>query len=93
MANEIPSVRPIRDGERSSPVPDPQAEVAELREETLRLRDLLITRDAELGREKGRVAELEQQARYLRGAMLRLQHHLVRLLRVAGKLRRRLRGG
>jgi hypothetical protein len=37
----------------------PSAEVARLREENLRLRDLLIAKDAELGSMKGQVAALE----------------------------------
>ncbi|HVX34056.1 MAG TPA: hypothetical protein VHA80_13030 [Solirubrobacterales bacterium] len=36
-----------------------EEEVARLREENLRLRDLLIARDAELGSLKGQVAALE----------------------------------
>jgi hypothetical protein len=35
------------------------AEIARLREETLRLRDLLIAKDAELGSAKGQVLALE----------------------------------
>ncbi|HEY2055908.1 MAG TPA: hypothetical protein VGH14_18395 [Solirubrobacterales bacterium] len=37
----------------------PAAEIARLREENLRLRDLLIAKDAELGSLKGQVAALE----------------------------------
>src|ERR1700744_3971887 len=37
----------------------PTAELARLREENLRLRDLLIAKDAELGSLKGQVAALE----------------------------------
>jgi hypothetical protein len=37
----------------------PATEIARLREENLRLRDLLIARDAELGALKGQVAALE----------------------------------
>lgn len=37
----------------------PAAELARLREENLRLRDLLIAKDAELGSLKGQVAALE----------------------------------
>lgn len=36
-------------------------ELAEAHEEILRLRDLLIGKDAELGRVKGQVAELEER--------------------------------
>jgi hypothetical protein len=36
-------------------------ELADAHEEILRLRDLLIGKDAELGRVKGRVAELEER--------------------------------
>ncbi len=46
---------PEQTTERDSPT----AEIARLREENLRLRDLLIAKDAELGSMKGQVAALE----------------------------------
>jgi hypothetical protein len=53
--------------------PSPEQELAREREEVRRLRDLLITRDAELGAARGRVLELEARSRYLRGAARRLR--------------------
>jgi hypothetical protein len=51
----------------------PSAEIARLREENLRLRDLLIAKDAELGSLKGQVAALEAGT--------------ARLLNLAGRIR------
>jgi hypothetical protein len=42
-----------------------EAELAREKEEVLRLRDLLITRDAELGTALGRLAPIEQGSRRL----------------------------
>jgi hypothetical protein len=44
------------------PEPDFEAEIARRDEEILRLRDLLITRDAELGEVKGRLQIIEDHA-------------------------------
>lgn len=70
-----------------------RAELAERQEEVLRLRDLLIARDAELGAAKGRLAELEQQSRYLTVVASRLQagpRGIIELARAAlAKLLRR----
>jgi hypothetical protein len=52
---------------------DSTAELARLREENLRLRDLLIAKDAELGSLKGQVAALEAGT--------------ARLLNVVGRIR------
>jgi hypothetical protein len=59
--------------------PEPQREVDRLNEEVLRLRDLLIAKDAELGAALGRQAQLEQYARHLLGVL-----HLVQ--RVPGAI-------
>jgi len=48
-------------------------ELAREREEVLRLRALLVAKDAELGAARGRVLELEAAARYLLGAARRLR--------------------
>lgn len=52
-------------------------ELAREKEEVLRLRDLLIARDAELGTARGRLAELEDRSGGLLG----------RAKRIAGRLR------
>lgn len=73
-----------------------RAELAELRqeiavqkEEILRLRDLLIAKDAELGAAKGRLAELtEHSARFVVAARA-IQARVPGLLRKAARLLRR----
>jgi hypothetical protein len=62
-------------------------ELEAAREEILRLRDLLIGRDAELGQAEGRVAELEDQIERYTRFIDRL-----RLRRIVAALGRRLRG-
>ena len=67
---------------------DLQAEIARRDEEILRLRDLLIVRDAELGAAKGRLAMIEQSSRRIADAAAqipipgatRVLHGLIRLL-------------
>jgi hypothetical protein len=59
----------------------PQAELARSREEVLRLRDLLIAKEAELGALRGRVAEMEGGAAPLAMIGLRLRALLPNPLR------------
>ncbi len=59
--------------------------------EILRLRDLLIVKDAELGAVQGRLAEFENVSRGLMMAAGRVQRRVPWLMRMAGGLRRRLR--
>lgn len=49
-----------------------EAELAREKEEVLRLRDLLITRDAELGAARGRLAMIEQGSQRLADAAARI---------------------
>ena len=66
-------------------------EVARIREENLRLRDLLIAKDAELGSLKGQVAALEAGTARLLGLVARLRSLLpVFVWTGLGKLRGRL---
>jgi hypothetical protein len=51
---------------------DLRAQLAERDEEILRLRDLLIARDAELGTAKGRLAAIEQGSQRLSEAAARI---------------------
>jgi hypothetical protein len=51
-------------------------ELAAKDEEILRLRDLLIGKDAELGAAKGRLAELEDQRMRVAGAKARLASYV-----------------
>jgi hypothetical protein len=46
-----------------------EAELAREKAEVVRLRNLLIARDAELGEAKGRVAELESRSKRLLGRL------------------------
>jgi SAM-dependent methyltransferase len=62
------------------------------REEILRLRDLLIGKDAELGRLKGRAVELEDRSQRLSNAVGRLQSRIPGAMRIAGAGLRRLSG-
>jgi hypothetical protein len=71
--------------------PDLQEELARSNEEVLRLRDLLIAKDAELGAALGHQAQLEQHTRHLLGAL----HVVQRIPGLTGLLRavlRRLQG-
>jgi hypothetical protein len=69
-------------------------ELARSREEVLRLRDLLIGKDAELGALRGRLAELEAGAGRLVNAATALQARIPRFVRtgIGGLRRRRGRG-
>jgi hypothetical protein len=49
------------------------AELAREKDEVLRLRDLLIAKDAELGTARGRVAELESRSGLLHGVARKLR--------------------
>jgi hypothetical protein len=58
MHEQATSAAPARDGELA----ELREELHRSREEVLRLRDLLIARDAELGAVRGRLTELEATA-------------------------------
>jgi hypothetical protein len=64
--------QPIPIGSRREPDPDLRAELARRDEEILRLRDVLITRDQELGELKGRIAMIEQATRRLGDAVAKI---------------------
>ncbi len=49
------------------------AELVRQKEEILRLRDLLVTKDAELGAAKGRLAELDDRSQRIAGAAGRIE--------------------
>lgn len=61
-----------------------QEELARQRAEILRLRDLLVSKDAELGAAKGRVAEMDERSRRLAGLAGRLEAVAPRLGRLVG---------
>jgi hypothetical protein len=70
---------------------DRDSEVVELKEEILRLRDLLIGKDAEIGMLRGRLAELEEGSARLTIAATRLRARLPGFLRAAAGGLRKLR--
>jgi hypothetical protein len=71
---------------------DLREELDRSKEEVLRLRDLLIARDAELGAARGRLAEQEAQVGKLLNLAARIRGLLPTFLwKAAAKLLRRLR--
>jgi hypothetical protein len=85
-SNPTPAeVSPLREPADSAQLAE---ELAREREEVLRLRDLLIAKDAELGAARGRVLELETRFRYVLGAMHRLRLLAPLASRLADALRR-----
>lgn len=67
-------------------------ELAEARREILRLRDLLIAKDAEMGAMRGRLAELEDRSQRVTNAAARIQSRVPGLMRIGGAAVRRLQG-
>lgn len=59
MAEQATSTRPDSTAGEGHEVTELRAELAQSREEVLRLRDLLIGKEAELGALRGRLAEIE----------------------------------
>jgi hypothetical protein len=59
MAEQATSTRPESTVGGNSEVAELRAELAQAREEVLRLRDLLVGKEAELGTLRGRIAEIE----------------------------------
>ncbi|MDQ3724836.1 MAG: methyltransferase domain-containing protein [Actinomycetota bacterium] len=64
----------------------------ELREENLRLRDLLVGKDAELGAAKGALTEHEERSQRLMGAAARIQSRIPGAMRIGGAALRRIQG-
>jgi len=67
-------------------------EAGRLEEEVLRLRDLLVGKDVELGVARGRLAVHEARAERIAGAAATIQARIPMLGRIGGSLLRRLRG-
>jgi len=68
-----------------------RSEIVGQKQEILRLRDRLVSMDAELGAAKGRLAELEDRSQRLAGAAARLEARLPGLGRLLGVAARLLR--
>jgi hypothetical protein len=65
-------------------------EIARQQEEILRLRDLLIAKDAELGTAKGRLAELAEHSAHFVAVIHRVRAQVpARLRQLLARLRRR----
>jgi hypothetical protein len=77
---------------QASKEPEVDAELEQAREEVLRLRDLLIAKDAELGAAKGRVAELEDHRMRLAGVKHRIASQIPGLRLLLGAVLRLMRG-
>jgi hypothetical protein len=73
MPEQATSTRPDATAGGDSEVAELRADLANAREEVLRLRDLLIAKEAELGGLRGRVAEMEGGAAPLVMIGLRLR--------------------
>jgi SAM-dependent methyltransferase len=71
--------------------PELREEIDRRQEEILRLRDLLIGRDAELGAARGRLAELEDQTQRVANVAGRVQSRVPLVFRLMGAVLRRLR--
>lgn len=72
--------------------PEVLAELDRKNEEILKLRDLLVGRDAELGAAKGRLAAAEESTRSVQGVARRIQERIPGGMRFGGALLRRLQG-
>jgi hypothetical protein len=91
MADRTTSRQPALHPNGSSDSPETAAlreELARSREEILRLRDLLIAKDAEMGGLRGRLEQLEERTNRMLGAAARLR----RFGPVFARLRATLRG-
>jgi hypothetical protein len=67
-----------------------RAELARQQEEVLRLRDLLVSKDAELGAAKGRLAELDDRSQRIAGAAGRIEARVPGLGKLVGTALRML---
>jgi len=91
MAESTRSRQPNGRANGSSEAPESglREELARAREEVLRLRDLLIAKDAEMGRLRGRLEQLEDRTARMLGAAVWLR----RLGPATARLRAMLRRG
>jgi hypothetical protein len=63
-----------------------------LREENLRLRDLLVGKDVQLGAAQGALAQHEDNSRRVMGAAARIQSRIPGFMRLVGAVLRRIQG-
>lgn len=71
---------------------DLRAELTRQQQEILRLRDLLISKDAELGAAKGRLAEIDERSQRLAHVATRIESRLPGVGRLVGTALRLMRG-
>ncbi|HXS47035.1 MAG TPA: hypothetical protein VN756_06195 [Solirubrobacterales bacterium] len=76
MAEQATSTRSDPAARGGSETPELREELARSKEEVLRLRDLLIGKDAEMGALRGRVAELEAGTARLLNLSARLRSRI-----------------
>jgi hypothetical protein len=79
-----------QEAQSEQPQPEVAGELDELREENLRLRDLLVGKDAELGVARGELAQHREQAQRLLSAAARIQSRIPGGMRLGGIALRRL---
>lgn len=80
------------EGDELEDRPELLRELDRRQEEILRLRDLLVGRDAELGTARGRLCELEDQNQRVTNVANRVHARIPKVFRLFGSLLRRLRG-
>lgn len=85
MADQTTPIEAAIDG--ADRIADLQAEAARREEEILRLRDLLIGKDVELGAARGQLAVLEANSRRVAGIALKIQSRIPGGMRIGGALR------
>jgi hypothetical protein len=92
MAERTTSRQPAHHPNGSSEGPETAAlreELARSREEVLRLRDLLIAKDAEMGKVRGRLEQLEERTNRMLGAAAGLRRLGPPFARLRARLRSR----
>jgi len=80
----------LEEESQSEPREEVLVRLDELREENLRLRDLLVGKDAELGLARGELAQQREQTQRLLGAAARVQSRIPGAMRLGGIALRRL---
>jgi septal ring factor EnvC (AmiA/AmiB activator) len=92
VAEQSSAPRPLRQEPQRDEQEELRAELARGREEILRLRDLLIGMEHELGAARGRLAMYEDRTKRIEGAKERLAEKVPGAGFVVGLLLRLLRG-
>lgn len=92
MSGETKATDQHQDGDPQGARAVPLGQIEDPKEEILRLRDLLIAKDAELGAARGRLAEFEQSSLHIVASLSRLRSVTPKFIwSAASALRRRLR--